>query len=516
MPIRDATPVLVGVGQYTQHELPSTLAQGIAPSPVDLAAEAGRRALADARANGALVDAIDTVAVVRTFSDSVPRHAHAHGRAQNPPRSVAQRLGLAPRRAIYSEVGGNTPQRYVNQFAEEIAAGRCGAVLLAGAEALATLKHAARLGVTLDWSESVEGDQDDRGFGVAYAGQADLAHQMTAPIHVYPLFEQAIRARRAVSVSAHLRSMARLFAPFARVAADNPYATDRTGYGVEVLATPTGKNRFVVFPYPRRVCARDTVDQAAALLLTSVRRARALGIPSERWVFLHGCADVDDKLLVLERTDYARSPAIRLLGQRALAMAGRNLDDIAHIDLYSCFPCAVEIACRELGLSELDPRGLTLTGGLPYFGGPGNNYSTHAIAEAVARCREQPDSYALVTANGGYLTKHSAGIYSALPVEGAWRREPPSSYQRHIAALDSPKWVASAHGAAAIETCAVAYREGEPNLGLVIARLADGTRVPANVPPEDRTALAALLRDDVVGMSGRIEPQHDRNRFRLS
>jgi acetyl-CoA C-acetyltransferase len=517
--LRHETPVLVGAGQITRHPRnggrDTTQLEGADP-PMALASEAARRAVADAAATGDLGAVIDTVVVTRLLSDSSPRRAHDHGRSTNPPRSVARRLGIDPRHAIYAEVGGNTPQAYVAKMAERVASGRAEAVLIAGGEAMLTLKLAAREGSRLDWQEDPGGELDDRGFGPPLLGPADLLHGITYPTQVYPLFEQGIRGSRGSTMTAHLAAMGRLFAPFTRVAAANPYACFRVERSAEELVAVTPQNPFVAFPYPRYCNARDGVDMAAAVVLTSVGRARELGIPRERWVFLHGCAEVDEKLPVLERPDYARSPAIGLATGAALAMSGVGLDDIELIDLYSCFPSAVEAACRELGLAEDDARGLTITGGLPFFGGPGNSYSLHAIAEMVQRLRERDGAYGLVTANGGYLSKHAAGIYSTKPFSGTWRRPAREPLQLRIAEMPSPAIATTPEGPATIETYSVAFANGAPRLGIVVGRLAaDGRRFVSNTPEGDTGMLECLVTEEGLGRRGRVRQLGDRNVFEL-
>jgi acetyl-CoA C-acetyltransferase len=483
---------------------------------LDLAGEAARRAVEDAAAAGDLTAAIDTLAVMRLFGDSSPRRAHEHGRSSNPPRSVARRIGADPGTAIYVEVGGNTPQKYVNLMAERIARGEAEVVLLAGAEAIATLKRAGRAGVKLDWNEEVPGSLEDRSFGPALLSAHEIAHGITFPTQVYPLFEQAIRHRRKSGLDEHLESMGRLFSPFSKVAEGNPYAYFRSPRTARELATPQGENPFIALPYGRLMNARDGVDQGAAVILTSVERARSLGIPTERWVFLHGCADAAEPLMS-EREDYTRCPAIRVMAERAFAMAGMTLDQVTAIDLYSCFPSAVEVACAELGLDEDDERGLTVTGGLPFFGGPGNNYSMHAVAEMVWRLRGRPDQVGLVTANGGYLSKHSMGLYSARPVEGAWRREDPARYQAALTARPRPVVAEEAAGDASIETYTVVFNDrSEPRLGIVVGRLDDGRRFLANVPESERGPLEALAREDGIGARGHVERDGALNVFRLA
>jgi acetyl-CoA C-acetyltransferase len=429
---------------------------------------------------------------------------------------VARRIGADPETAIYVEVGGNTPQKYVNLMAERIANGEAEVVLLAGAEAIATLKRAGRAGVKLDWNEEVEGTLEDRSFGPPLLNAYEIAHGITFPTQVYPLFEQAIRHRRGSGLGEHLASMARLFEPFSKVAAGNAYAYFRSPRSAAELATPEGENPFIALPYGRLMNARDGVDQGAAVVLTSVGRARSLGIPSERWVFLHGCADAAEPLMS-EREDYTRCPAIGVMTERAFAMARTTIDDVTAIDLYSCFPSAVEVACAELGLAENDQRGLTVTGGLPFFGGPGNNYSMHAIAEMAWRLRGKPDELGLVTANGGYLSKHSMGLYSSRPVEGDWRREDPARYQAALAARPKPTVVEEASGDATVETYTVVFDDqAQPRLGIVIGRLDDGRRFLANIQPSERAQLEELVRDDGVGRRGTVARDGGAvNRFRL-
>jgi acetyl-CoA C-acetyltransferase len=430
---------------------------------------------------------------------------------------VARRLGIDPAHAIYAEVGGNSPQAWVAAMAERLATRQSRAVLVAGGEALLTLKRAARAGARLDWNEDPGGQLDDRGFGPPLIGPADLLHGITYPTQVYPLFEQAIRGARGRSIPEHLLAMGRLFAPFSRIAARNPLAFFPIERSAEELATVTAENPFVAFPYPKYCNARDGVDMAAAVVLTSVGHARALGIPRERWVFLHGCAELDEKLPVLERPDYARSPAIRLMAEAALGIAGIGIDDVELFDLYSCFPSAVEAACIELELREDDARGLTVTGGLPFFGGPGNNYALHAIAEMVRRLREREGAYGLVTANGGYLSKHAAGVYSTRAFDGAWRRPARAPLQQRIADMRSPEVATAPAGAARIETYSVAFSDGAPRLGIVIGRLeADGRRFLANTPQGDAATLAALVSEEGLGRRGVARTEGDRNVFELT
>jgi acetyl-CoA C-acetyltransferase len=305
-----------------------------------------------------------------------------------------------------------------------------------------------------------------------------------------------------------------LMARFATVAAANPLATRRQGYSAEQLVMVDDANRWIGFPYPKLMNAHAYIDQSAAVVMTSVALARELGIPPEKWVFLHGCSDAHDHWYVSERIDLHSSPAIRAASRRALAMAGKSLDDIDLFDLYSCFASAVQIGCAEIGLAEDDPRGLTLTGGLPYFGGPGNNYVTHSISEMLRRLRARPGAFGLVTANGNYVTKHSFGVYSTTPPSGPWRRDTPGLLQARIDALPKAPFTETPQGAATIETYTVMHGKDGPEFAVVLGRLAvTGQRFIANLP-DDPAALWDLQQRDSLGRRGQVRRGADgRNLF---
>jgi acetyl-CoA C-acetyltransferase len=228
---------------------------------------------------------------------------------------------------------------------------------------------------------------------------------------------------------------------------------------------------------------------------------------------MHGCAEANDHWYVSERWNLHSSPAIRQVVAKTLAMAGKTLDDVAVFDLYSCFPSAVEIACEEMGLAEDDPRGFTVTGGLPYFGGPGNNYVMHAIAAMVERLRGMPGSIGLVTANGNYVTKHAAGLYSTTLPGRPWEREDPATLQRELDALPKAPFAEKPNGRAKIETYTVIHSKTGPELGIVVGRLTeDGVRFIANTP-NDPALLADLETRDALGRLGRVRSEGERNYF---
>jgi acetyl-CoA C-acetyltransferase len=504
----DRIPILVGCGDVTDATTPVEVGR----SPFDLIAEAARRALADTGA-GALAGAIDVIATVRLFADASHRFATKLGGSANPPKSIAQRLAIHPRRHIYSSSGGNMPQYLVNHFSQAIAEGDIRAVLLTGGEALRTQQGVERANLPISWSEDPGGQPEAVGIVRSPWSEEEERHHLRAAYIIYPLFENAIRRARGRTISEHMESMARLFARFADVAALNPLAIRRAGYSAERLVKIDRENRWIGFPYPRLMNAHPYVDQAAALILTSVGVARNLGIPPAKWVFLHGCADGNDHWYASERINLHSSPAIRMGARKALDMAGRTLADMRFLDLYSCFPSAVEIACQEMSVEEDDPRGLTVTGGLPYFGGPGNNYVTHSISEMMRQLRAHPGTFGMVTANGNYVTKHSFGIYSTTPWGGKWGREDPGLLQAELDALPKAPLIKNPSGPATIETYTIMHGKTGPEFGVLLGRLtATDERFIANTP-SDRHTLDDLREREGLGRQGVVESQDGRNVF---
>ena len=497
--VNPRTPVVIGVGQFTER-IDDPAYRGM--SSVELAAAAAAAALADTGADvTAVSEAIDTVVGLRQFEIS-SRGPAPLGSSTNYPRSVCNSIGASPTRAVLEPIGGQGPQHAVTEFAAAISSGDADVVLVLGSENGSTLRYFAKRDAVPDHSETVAGQLEDRGLG--YEGlftKYTVSHGMHGAPAQFGLLENARRGRLGMGVAEYRRAMAELFAPMSAVAARNPFATSPVARSVEEILTVDGENRMICDPYPRLLVARDQVNQGAAVVLTSVETARRLGVPEGKWVYLRGHADMVDQPL-LDREDLSYNSASTLAVQEAMRVAGVGLDEISTFDLYSCFPVPVFNFCDGTGLATDDPRGLTLTGGLPYFGGPGNSYSLHGIAETVTRMRSAPGSFGLVTANGGIMNKYSVGIYSTEP--GEWAQGNSAELRAEVAARPATPVVEHADGSATVETYTVRY-DWPVRTGIVVGRLdADGSRFLALSEDPD---LVGLLSDgDPLRAPIRVRP----------
>ena len=479
-------PILVGVGQLANRAAdPREVME-----PLEMMAVTARLAVEDAEIAAHLreIDSLTVINVItRPYAD--------------PTRFLAERLGIQPTGRVYTSMGGNSPQWRINETADRIARGEVRLALIAGAEAMHGAQLARRAGVKLDWAEA--GSPDTVGDSRWGNNDVEQRHHAQMPTNVYPLFDNALRATRGWSIAQHRAYLARLCARMAAVARDNPHAWFRDGKSADDIGTVSAANRMIAFPYPKFMNSILAVDQAATLLMTDVDTARALGIPERKWIYVRGCGDAVDHWFVSERVNFWSSPAIRVAGQRALAQARLEIGQIDLFDLYSCFPSAVQIGADMLGIPVDDPRPLTVTGGLPYHGGPGNNYSTHAVASMVERLRATPGATGLVSGVGWYLTKHAVGVYSSAPPEHPFVREDPKQYQHVVDEEPHPELAVAADGAASVESYTVQHdRDGHPAVGIIVARLSDGRRCWAN--STDTALLQRVEEHEFIGQQGRV------------
>ncbi len=404
------TPVIIGVAQMTQK--PDDLHDAVeAYEMMALVAEAA----ADQAGNRMALTKADAIRVVKgawKYSD--------------PARLLAARWGAEATTGLSTD-GGNTPQSLVNRSAAEIAAGTHDIVVIVGAENIWSRRRARRNEIWLDTTEQT-GVAPDEVLGKDLSMNTDFeqARGAQAPVNLYPLFESAIRHANGETHDEHRTRISRLWADFNAVAVDNPYAWTRTPMTAEEIRTPSPSNRMVGYPYTKAMNSNWDLDQAAALILCSAHTADALGVSRHNWIFPLAGTDGADTMAVTDRQNLHSSPAIRIAGARCFELAELGPADVDHVDLYSCFPSAVQIGATELGLMSpgLDPdRQLTVTGGLTFAGGPLNNYVTHSIATMVDVLRNDPNTIGLCSANGGYTTKHAFGLYSSAPSMQGFRSE---------------------------------------------------------------------------------------------
>jgi len=499
----DNRPVLIGIAQQTWRD------RDAARSPLDALEEVSRLALADTGCEH-LAEAIDTVGTVPLLADQMPGLAELL--PVNMGSALGARLGINAQ-AYTTYVGGNTPQQLVNHFADALAIGASKAVLLSGGEMIATLMSALQNGTDISaWQERGEDAPILLGENRPSGSDIELAHGLYEPVNTYPLFESALRHARGWTREQHLERLGGLISRMSEVAAENPYAWRQQRWSAEEATSTANGNRVISDPYTRVMNAILKVDMAAAVVMTTAGYARELGIEPSRLVYLRGGADGVDIWNVSERPVLHQSPAIAATARQALAQAELAVHELSLFDIYSCFPSAVQVACDAIGIDSDDPRGVTLTGGLTLFGGPGNNYSLHGIVEMVAQLRAGRGPHGMVTANGNYLTKHAVGIYSTEPAPQSWPTDGRPDVQAELDRLTPVEVVQEPEGEGTVEAFTASYEGDVPVRGMVIGRLSDGRRFVAQTPA-DTKLLQALEGKDMVGTRGEVTPGTPVNLF---
>jgi acetyl-CoA C-acetyltransferase len=440
-----------------------------------MAAAALRTAEQTGRADALLaVDAVFTVKVMSAPCDSAAER-------------LAALLGASPRLTRTSAIGGNSPQRLINKAAGMIARRELESVLIAGAETYYPRdgKPSGGIDGALFKGLPENSHADDR----VGATPLELRHGIRLPVHGFPLYETALWAESGLDIETYRRRVGALWSGFSQVAASHPNAWSRKPRRAEEIITPGPTNRWVAFPYTKFMTSLVSVDMGAAVLLTTARKARTFPIPGRRPVYFVAGADVIDRQrFLVEKSEFTRSPALEAAVCTALERSRMDASEIECFDLYSCFPCAVALARRALKLSETDDRPLTLTGGLGFFGGPGNNYGLHAAATLAEAISSGARGNGMITGVGWFMHKLTAGVYSARPGEAAGAAFDLEDERNAPTGREPEKALDPVEGRGIIETYTVLYaRDGTPASAVVYGRTSLGRRFVARGAPEPDT-----------------------------
>jgi acetyl-CoA C-acetyltransferase len=488
----DRIPVIVGVGEITDR--PKEIAAGL--EPLALLEEALRRAEADS--GGKLLGDIQSLDIVNFLS----------WRYRDPEIALSNRLGIKPKHAYYGPVGGESPIRYLHEAAQRIARGECSVAAICGAEAQSTATKAERAGVTLPWTPFAH-DVPEPKRGAAFQKPMAVTLGVFRPVTVYPFYEAATSAHWGQTPREAMAESGQLWSIYSSVASQNPNAWLKRRFTSDEIMTPSQDNRLIAWPYTKLMVANPMVNMGAAVLMTSLAKARAAGIAEDRLIYVWGGASAEEQRDYLLRDQFYESHPQNAVLKAVMDLVGGDGKAFDAIELYSCFPCVPKMARRTLGLgTEVQP---TVTGGLTFFGAPLNTYMTHAACAMVRKLRAGA-KLGLLYGQGGFVTKHHGLVLSRQAPQGALAQDTSvqAEADRHRGAV--PEFVTEANGKGSVESFTVIYgRNGNVEHGVVMLRTSDNTRALARVPANDGATLAHLLNMDrtPVGSSGNIVSADD-------
>lgn len=488
----DRIPVIVGVGEISDH--PKELASGL--EPLDLLAAALRNAENDSGAR--LIGEIDSLDIVNFLS----------WRYSDPAAQLSAKFNIKPKHAYYGPVGGESPIRYLHEAAQRIARGESSVAAVCGAESQSTATKAERTGVTLPWTPFAH-DAPEPLRGANYQKPSAVKLGVFRPITVYPFYEAASAAHWGQTPREALQESGDLWSKYAKVAAQNPNSWLKREFAADAITTPTPDNRLIAWPYTKLMVANPTVNQGAALLMTSLAKARAAGIAEDRIVHIWGGASAEEPRDYLDRDQFHESHAQNAVLNSVMALVGGDGKAFDAIELYSCFPCVPKMARRTLGLgADMQP---TVNGGLTFFGAPLNTYMTHAACAMVRKMRGGA-KLGLLYGQGGFVTKHHALVVSRSAPAQTLAQETSVQAEADRHRQPTPAFVTEAEGNGKVESFTVIYgRSGEAEHGVVMLRTAHNDRALAKVPVRDAATIAHLTSMDrtPVGSSGVISTAED-------
>jgi acetyl-CoA C-acetyltransferase len=466
------TPIIVGAAQLNDRDYGS--------EPIDLMTRSTEAALVDT-GSATLRNHIDAVRVVWGV-----------GPYADPGRLVADRIGATTARSSLTTMGGNQVYDLVADTAARIQSGDLDVAVLCGAETLRTRRSDRARGTTTEYLPEQDGAAPDDVLGTDKTLNSDTEREYGLEVvaRFYAMAETALRHRLGEGLDEHRSRIAGLWARASEVASSNPNAWIQQPVSAEQISTESASNRPVAAPYPKLMTSNLNVDQGGAVVMCSVAAAEAAGVPGDRWIFPWAGVGAADHWFPTNRWAFDESPAMRMSGARTLELAGVGVDDCSLIDLYSCFPVAVQLAQRELGV---DPaRDFTITGGLTFAAGPLNCYCLLALTRAVTLLRDAPTERALLTGNGGSFTKHSSLVLAAAPSDNGFLTD---DVQAEVDALPSRPTPTGRASKVTLETYTVTSdREMQPEMALVATLDNQGGRHWAKTT--DPEMMAELLSND--------------------
>lgn len=487
------TPVIAAVGEHIDR--PADPHQAL--EPVAMMAEALRACEADAGVR--LLDSIGLLSLIGLVS----------WRYRDPVTLLADKLVIQPAERVNASMGGETPVRLVHEAAVRIGRGEDLVAAIVGGESTNAAARAVKSGVMPPWTPPATKEEAVR-FPSSRFAMSPVAKELGVmdPAQIYPFYEMAAQAAWGQTPAEANRESAELWARYAAVAAGNPTAWIRTAPGADTIADVSPDNRLINWPYPKLMVANPSVNQSAAVIVMSLARARDLGIEESKLIHIWGGANAVEPEDYLLRDRYDHSTAQTAVLEAAVAIAGGDAQRFRHLELYSCFPVVPKMALRTLNLDPAE-HSPTVAGGLTFFGGPLNNYMSHAIAAMARALRSNPGDLGLLYGQGGYVNKHHTLVVSTTPPNDPMPLDYSVQAIADAARGPSPRLHAAYDGPAVIETYTVNFsRSGAPVQGIVIARAPDGGRVMASVPASDTATIARLtsLESTAIGLSGNVAP----------
>lgn len=479
------TPIIVGMGFHQERMSDPTQCA----EPYQLMVRAVRSAADDA-GGAALLEQLDSI--------SVPQGMWQY---RNPGKLIADALGCRSARSVISDLGVLQLTLF-SDLCRAIAAGEQEVGVITGGEAqFRALRSMITQQPVSDTQQPEDTPQPDVHLTSPDPFCSDLESQrgIHLPAEFFAIIESSLRYHQGLSIEAHRDRIARLYASFSNVAAANPHAWRREPMSAEEIRNATPKNSMLAFPYTKRHCSNWNVNRAVAIVVCSAAKAEQLGLDSTGWIYPLAAAESKHVVVLAQQRQLHSHPGTIVAGQRALALAGITSKDLMAAELYSCFPAAIQSFALDLRLEGVCP--LTVTGAMPFAGGPYNHFSLEGLARMVEVLRsgepgKRPGKrVGLVSNLSGIFGKQACAVLSNVPNDGGYGYEDVTAM---VAEKDVPVPLnADYTGPARIVGYTVAFNRDEPSHAIAVCDTPAGERTV--VRTEDKALLQSMTREEFCG-----------------
>lgn len=469
-------PVLVGTGTALRREDDYTKAL----EPLDLMIEAVRAAGADC-GRPELLTEVNRIAVPR-----------GRWRYRNPAGAIAAAIGAGRAQTVLSTVGV-LQQTLIASACEDIASGKIDSAIITGADAGYRILRAKLSGAYAN--EQLQDDDPDVLLQPAdeLRHEAEVAAGLHMPVGLYALAESARRAASGRGLTEHREHLARMYARFSEIASLNPDAWVREAKSPDEICEAGKHNPMQAFPYARSHCSTWNVDQAAALLICSEEKADALGIEARQRIYPVASAESSHMVSLSARADFSRCLGAELAAEAIYSETGIGPEQLDLVELYSCFPIAVECFAEAARIS-LD-RDLTITGGMAFAGGPYNNYFFQATAKAAQLLKTGAGRTAMLSCISGIMTKQAFALWSTERPRNGFAR---LDVTEEVAARSKQVEVEIRfNGEGRVSGCTVIYSRRDDPYAVLLVDTAAGTR--ALITSTEPQVLRSIETEEWVG-----------------
>ncbi len=387
------TPVVIGLGIFQEQGPYDELNEALI-----LMEKVALQAIEDC-GNKSIADFIDVIDIPKGF-----------WRYRDPGKWIAEKNNFSNARTSVNKIGV-LQQNLINSTCKKIMNGTIRAGLILGGESRAKMIAALKEGKEFHETSLTENPDDYvKAKDDLYGPQEQETLGLMA-VGYYAVLESAMRNKKGHSHQEHNEYIANMYSEFSKIASDNPHAWQQKIITPNEILDVSKNNKAIAYPYNKYHNTSWNVNQASAMIICSEELADKLSIDKNKRIYPLASSETNHMIAVIQRPDLTESAGLK----NAANFMNEKMHELnispSIVDLYSCFPVAVQQFENTLDISKSVPK--TITGGMAFAGGPLNNYMIHATVQGLIKIRDNPNETALISGVSGMMTKQSFCLWSS-------------------------------------------------------------------------------------------------------